>query len=454
MGRLQAGAATSNITPLLGGSIPGNMRQKNSEDIEDELLAKALVLETGDTRVAFVTCDLIAIPQTVADAVKARITERCGIPGSHVMVNGTHTHSGAGICDLLGVSRDEAYIDWVPGRIADAVELAVLRVRPARIGFAQAAEDRIVFNRRWRLKDGTFRMNPGRESQELETCTGPVDPDLPIIYVEAEDGSPISVVANYALHYIGVEAPNAISADYFGHFYRQVRRILGDTCVPLLWNGAAGQINNVDFSGDRVWEDRGHAHAAKMAAVLAGHVLTEIQLMRMQDDIDLDARLETFEFPRKTITPEDLALAEKILAAPEGTYDAYEDGPFSWVVGHPIQPKIVDIYAQECVRLSKLPERMTAPVQVIRVGEASVVALPGEVFVEIGLAIKAQSQARPTFVVSLANAYIGYICTDEALTEQGGYETWAAVSSLGGAGTAPVIEGLVLKLLGLARAPE
>lgn len=446
MSNLKAGAATSNITPWLGGSIPGNMRQKHSEDVDDELLAKALILESDGTRVAFVTCDLIAIPQEVADAAKARIAERTAIPASHVMVNGTHTHSGAGIADLLGVRRDPDYIGWVPLKIADAVELAVRRLRPARIGFATAAEDRIVYNRRWRMKDGTVRMNPGLDNPDAVEPTGPVDPELVVMYLEAEDGAPISVVANYALHYIGVDDPASISADYFGHFFRRMRHILGDGCVPLLWNGAAGQINNIPFGSSRRWSHRGHAQARRMADVLAGHVLTEIQLMDMQDDLRLDARLETFEFPRKVVAPEDLALADRILAMPEGAYEP-DEGPFSWVVGHPIQSGIADIYAQECKRLADMPERLTAPVQVFHLGDAAVAALPGEVFVEIGLRIKQQSPAHPTFLVSLANAYIGYICTDEALTEQGGYETWAALSSLGAAGTAPAAEALAVKLL-------
>ena len=69
-GAVQAGAATSNITPWLGTVIPGLFRPRYAEDVDDELLAKALVLDNGDTRVAMVTCDLIAMPQKVADAAK------------------------------------------------------------------------------------------------------------------------------------------------------------------------------------------------------------------------------------------------------------------------------------------------------------------------------------------------------------------------------------------------
>ena len=444
MGALQAGAATTNITPWLGVTIPGGHRPGYADDVHDELLAKALVLDNGHTRVAFITCDLIALPRNIADRARQRVARRCGIPIENTMINATHTHSGGGIADLLGTDGDSDYIEWLHLKIADAAELACRRLRPARIGFASVQEDRIAFNRRWRMKDGTVRMNPGVGDPDLIEPSGPTDPELAMLYVEDLNGVPLSAVACYSLHYIG--AGGGISADYFGHFFRLMRRYLGGECVPLLWNAASGQINNIDFSGRRRWKDSGHAHARKMANVLAGHMLTEVQLMDMQDRLDLAAATGSFDFSPRTITPEDLEMAEEILASPDDPPE-YDKGPFSWVVGQPIPRSIVDIYAMECQRLAKLPSRMTAQVQAFRLGDAAIVALPGEVFVESGLGIKTRASASPVFVVSLANGYIGYICTDRALSEEGGYETWAANSSLGGVGTAPAMETLADDLL-------
>ena len=257
MSTLQAGAATSNITPWLGVAIPGSFRPRYAEDVQDELLAKALVIDNGDRRLAMVTCDLIAMPEKMADAAKARIAERSGILPEHVMVNATHMHTAAGIADLLGVDEDTDYTEWAPLKIADAVELAVRRLQPARVGFASVKEDRIAFHRRWRMKDGTVRMNPGRNNPDLVEPVGPIDPELAMMYVEGRDGEPISAVANFSLHYVGTDNGRAISADYFGHFFRLVRQNLGGEVVPLLWNGALGQINNQDYSGGRVWTDRG-----------------------------------------------------------------------------------------------------------------------------------------------------------------------------------------------------
>ncbi len=444
---LKAGSATSNITPPLGTAIPGGFRPRYAQNVDDELSAKALVIQNDSTRIALVTCDLIAVTQHMIDVAKQRIADRCGIPPEHVMVNATHTHTAVAVANLLGVNEDSDYTNWVPLKIADAVELALSKLVPARIGFASVSEDRITFNRRWHMKDGTVRMNPGIEHPDLVQPTGPIDPELTMMHVATEDNTPISAVANFSLHYIGTDNGSSLSADYFGHFDRLMRRYLGETCVSLLWNAASGQINNIDFSGQTKWSAGGHTQAVKMANVLAGHFITEMQFMEMHDTLQLSGKLDTLKFTRKQITNKDLEIAEKVLSVETGTYDGYETGPFSWVVGQPIPQNLVDIYALECQRLAKLPEQMSAPVQVLRLGEAAIVALPGEVFVETGLNIKSKSDAKPLFLVSLANGYIGYICTDEALTQQGGYETWAAMSSLPDVGTAPAMEALVASLL-------
>ena len=441
--KLQAGAATSNITPWLGVTMPGSFHPRYGEDVHDELLAKALVIDNGDVRIAMVTCDLIAVPEAIANAVKARIQERCGISPECVMVNATHTHSGAGVSNLLGVGEDEGYTTWLPLKVADAVELAVKRMQPARAGFASVMEDRISFYRRWLMKDGTVRMNPGLNNPDLVRPMGEIDPELAMMYVEGVDGTPISVVASFSLHYVGTGSVGQVSADYFGQFFNLMRHYIGGNCVPILWNAASGQINNNDYSGERIWRDRGHPRARRMANVLAGHVLTEIQLMDLDEELALEAVTGTLEFSRKVITETDLDIAEQILA---GGYE-YEEGPFSWVVGQPVRKERVGVYARQCQRLAALPEQMTAPVQAIRLGDAAILALPGEIFVETGLRIKAQTSASPLMMVSLANGYIGYVCTDEALTQEGGYETWAALSSLGGVGTVPAMESLSLSLL-------
>ncbi|MGV2333040.1 MAG UNVERIFIED_CONTAM: hypothetical protein LVR18_02570 [Planctomycetaceae bacterium] len=90
---LQAGAATSNITPELGGGIVGGFAAVPSTDIHDELHARCLVLDDGRTQVAVVVCDLLGIHHKVSETARRRIEQQTGIPANHVLISATHTHS-------------------------------------------------------------------------------------------------------------------------------------------------------------------------------------------------------------------------------------------------------------------------------------------------------------------------------------------------------------------------
>jgi neutral ceramidase len=87
-----------------------------------------------------------------------------------------------------------------------------------------------------------------------------------------------------------------------------------------------------------------------------------------------------------------------------------------------------EIYARETLLLSKYPPQVPVTIQALRVGSLGIVAIPCEVFAEIGLGIKARSPQQPTFVIELANGYNGYLPT-KAQHALGGYETWRARSS-------------------------
>jgi neutral ceramidase len=113
-------------------------------------------------------------------------------------------------------------------------------------------------------------------------------------------------------------------------------------------------------------------------------------------------------------------------------------GPFSWTVGQPIPDNVLLSYARECRLLAALPERATTELQALRIGAGAIAALPGEIFVELGLALKGDSpfgaEQGATMVVGLANDYVGYVGTRKAIAEEGSYETWAARSALPAAG--------------------
>jgi len=249
--------------------------------------------------------------------------------------------------------------------------------------------------------------------------------------------------------------------------------------VPVLLNGTSGDVNNVDVREPKPLS--GAAQAERVAGMLAGETIKVVERLRPASEVRLRVASERLRFRRKRVTPEDVALAERILAVPDDVPDKEvrqragigESGPFSWVVGQPLPPNVLRAYARECRYLAELPEERETEITALRMGDGALVGLPGEVFAELGLTIKAGSpfgmgsvtaaMSLPnrasglipmpeydgaTLVASLANDYVGYVPTRRAQEEEGGYETWAARSALPAAGTGEAMVEAAVRLLG------
>ena len=438
---LRAGAARVAITPPIGASMSGGWFDRRATSVDDDLHAHALVLEQDDTRLALVSCDVIAIPRDVVTAARREIAARTGIAEEATLIAATHTHTGPSTTDLLGVDRDAAYSEMLAEKIALAVERAARRAQPAAVASTSATETRVSFNRRYWMRDGTVRMNPGYASPDTVRPAGPTDPEVGIIWVSEAGGAPLAVVLSFALHFVGTDDQDAFSADYFGHVSRIFQRLYGPQFVTVFFNGASGDVNRIDVNAPPF--RAGHAYAEKVATAIVGGVLREAALLTTRDDVPLAAAMARVPFQPKPIDESDAALARAILAAPEAAplpEGPCGPAPFGWVVGHPVPPNLWKLYARETLRVAALPATLETEVQALRIGDAALVGLPGEVFCALGLDLKRRSPFSPTLVAELANDYLGYIATHSAAAREGGYETWPALSALPAAGTG---EGLV-----------
>jgi len=118
----RAGAATSNITPFLGGGVIGGFVPFPTTNVHDELHARCLVLDDGQTKLALVVCDLLGISHDVSNAARKLIQENTGLPPEQVLICATHTHSA---CSALGKAPLDEYHTFVARRIADGVQTAL-----------------------------------------------------------------------------------------------------------------------------------------------------------------------------------------------------------------------------------------------------------------------------------------------------------------------------------------
>ncbi|MFO7907989.1 MAG: hypothetical protein ACQESR_30265 [Planctomycetota bacterium] len=185
----RAGAATSNITPFLGGAVIGGFTHFPATGVHDELHARCLVVDDGKTKLALVVCDLLGVSHDVSNTARKLIAENTGLPPGNVLICAVHTHSA---CSALGQAPLDEYHTFVARRIADGVQTAHSRLRPAEMAFMTAEAPEHVNNRRWVMKPGTappnpfgkidkVKMNPPGGSPDLVEPAGPTDPTVSIL---------------------------------------------------------------------------------------------------------------------------------------------------------------------------------------------------------------------------------------------------------------------------------
>ena len=444
---LRAGAFAIDITPTkFPVSSSGSMTHRTADGAHDPLHARCLVLDNGETKIALVTCDSCMIPREIYDAAKQQASQATGIPTDHILCSATHTHTAVTVGPTFQSLVQVDYLGFLAQRIAEGIIQAHSQLEPARVGWAVGNNPRQVFNRRWFLRPGTpiadpfdhgtdtVRMNPAANSKSLLQPAGPVDPEIPVLAVQAIDGRPIALWANYSLHYVGGVPANSLSADYYGEFAQQFAGLIDarktkPAFVATMTNGTSGDINNVNFFEGRM-SQQPFEQIRLVAVDVANSAHVAYQRVEYEDWVPLKMQETEIELGVRRPDAEELARAEKLIE---------DAGPGPWT-----DQRL--IYANETLDMAKYPATVQVKLQAIRIGGLGIVSSPCETFVETGLAIKKQSPLKPTFTIELANGYNGYLPTPEQHA-LGGYETWRAKSSYLAVDAAPQIQETLLRLL-------
>ncbi len=433
---LRIGASRVKITPPLGAPMAGYYTERAATGVHDDLWAKSIVIESGSTSVVLVALDIITTQREFVQEARRLIRETTGIPGENVMISATHAHTGpvitGGSARTAAFGGDQglaaAYTKALPGLIAESVRQARARLAPAKALAGLGREDTLSFNRRFHMKDGSVGWNPGRLNPNILRPAGPIDPALPVLHFVSREGEPLALYVNFTMH-LDTVGGLEISADYPYTLASLLSAVKGKDMLTMFTQGAAGDINHIDVT----WagQPNGHAEAARIGTVLAGAVLRTFPRLEEVADAPLRCLSTTVRLPLPEIRQGDLQKARET-AARRGK--AGQEPAFL---------ELVDAF-----KVMDVDERKGEPyeveVQVITLGnDVALVSLPGEIFVELGLAIKQASPFKYTAVVELANGSIGYVPTRQAWT-QGNYEV---VSARCGAGSGELLVEAASRLL-------
>lgn len=420
---LTGGCGKVNITPPLGGLLIGS-KGYVSDDVLDELYAKALVLRDGDKTVAIVVSDLLYTPlEEITTPVRRIVKEKTSIPEQNVLVCATHTHSGPEVFrrskfapekQTAIYAVDRSYLATLVGKIASAVLLAHKDMQAVQIGAAKGQAPKVVYNRRPRDANGlvamaytlppevlatrkvvvddngltrvTFTYPEGQTQRQF----GPVDPAVRVLRVEGANGVLVGSLVNFGCHPVSIypHRSTAISADYPAWATRVVEQAEGGLCLFTL-----------GLAGNAVPYERGVTQCRQIGRAVGGEALKELQFLPTSGDVTLDAIKKELKLPTKE---------------PPSDKDAGD-----W------------------------PEHITTELQVLRLGDIYILGLPGEILVEIGLEIQKRAGLENLFIITISNDAIGYV-SHSAAYDEGGYEPGSATKLAKGSGEIMIEQALDL----------
>ncbi|WP_419189472.1 hypothetical protein [Stieleria marina] len=415
----RAGAAIADITPPLGEKVVGSFSPFPASNIHDALHARCLCLDDGETKLFFVLCDNVGIVKEVYDQARSEIAAKSDIDAEQILMAATHTHSAC-------VSTSPKYSPIIAKGIVEAVLAANKNLQPARIGWGGIDESSELNNRRWYIKEAkhrtnpfggvdTVRMNPPRNHPTLVAPAGPVDPEISFISVQSTNGTPIALLANYSLHYVGGVPRGDVSADYFGVFADSIGPMIGakddSPFVGMMSNGTSGDVNNIDFrfsSRDPKQTYEKYEKIDEVAQKVAKKVAEAHANISFRDWVPLGVRRS--ELTLKVRKPDEAMQAYFAnLKVPENEKFAYH--------------RHEKTYADRVQALLEGPDEYVVPLQAMRIGDLAIASIPFEVITEIGLELKTLAPLEDMFTIELANDSRGYLPTPRQ-HKLGGYETW------------------------------
>ena len=416
--RLTAGTAATTITPDRPLNLQGYVRGPASGTL-DPLETRAIVFDDGKTRAAIVSTDLIGLDYPSVARIRAIAEDCCGIPGDHVMVSCSHTHSGPAVQTLRGLPSDPQYLDSLERKLGELVADADSRRQSVNLGTGEGAADFNV-NRRLRTPEGiVMRANPD----------GVVDKRVRVLRVDpvsARSGpgtlggrplpqsEPMAILFSYVCHATVLGHDNfRYSGDYPGEARRFVERAYGsdegDGTVAMFLPGCFGDVRPNLLGDDGAFRGGTDHELIVLGRLLGSEVVQAAERIDTRPAVGVAVARRVIELPLASVPDE-----SKLRAAPA------DESSRNWA----------ETMLKRLERDGRLPDSEVAEVQVMRLGPHWLVTLPGEAMLEIGLSIERGlhelglatcGAGALSLAIGYTNGNVGYLCTASAISE-GGFE--------------------------------
>ena len=399
---MNAGFASVDITPNTGTLLNGFVaRVALSTGVDAPLFARSLWLEHGDVRCLIVSLDVLGLLPWFADRVLRELASRYDLPEGNIILASSHTHSGPMTTPMRGIGHeDEEYLSLLAERVYEAGAAASASVAPVRLCWGEAPVELGVNRRQVDPEDGKAVL--GRNPEGMWDAT------VRAMRLAGENSS--IILFEHACHpYCLGGEHSLISADFWGHAAATLEE-QGHQAIYL--NGCAGSIApRLGFKGPPAARAEGRK--------LAEAVLEACDRGRCEEKPSLQIRSARLELPYDDV-PSWTQLEQEMEEADRTVRQEERQNPVIRARLRAACMEWLDELKEATAGRSALPP-MTTRLSVARIGRGVIVALPGDVFFEIGRSIAARLDADPVCVAAYCHDYIGYVPDADAFP-LGGYE--------------------------------
>ncbi|MBQ6338355.1 MAG: hypothetical protein IJI36_04340 [Kiritimatiellae bacterium] len=416
-----AGFARVDVTPPLGIPLVGYFSHRVSDGVLDPLYIDCVAV-SDSTNSALVYCvDDLHLTNPFMTKAFAAITAATSIPRDRIYVHATHTHTGPADWPRPGFSKEEnrlvaLFADVRIAKLADAGRLALADMAPARIGIAKTVCRNISFIRRYRMKDGSVRTNPGILNPNVKEPLGTPDETLQFVRFR-RTGAPDIAIVNFGVH------PDTIggtkySADWPGVVRCTFESAVGDGVKCLFLNGAQGDVNHhyrFPPPGRAALNDarktQPKAIALHMGRAVAGAALSVWDVCEEIPAGPIRGLVASHPMPANLPTADEIKWVEM-----------FDEGRKKEIPLGRMEIMTLTSPGSRVRRLKNGPDHFDILVSSLAIGDGLAFAgVPCEPFVDIGRAVKGRSPFRMTVFTCLTNGSEGYIPSTKSHSE-GGYE--------------------------------
>ncbi|OFY11580.1 MAG: hypothetical protein A2X05_02160 [Bacteroidetes bacterium GWE2_41_25] len=397
--------------------IAGSIQAGYAHGEEAPIRTTALVIDDGETKLCIITCDVTKVDREFTDDVAKKIEAECGIPFENILFSASHTHHAPATVGIHGYSRDENFVSSMKGAMFTVASEANEKLRKApesSMYFWLGQEATVGQNSRLLLSDSTVNWAGPRD--DAIRPTGTFDPELPVIAFKSADEELQALLFNHSTHNIGSRKGRVRSPGFYGLAAQELEQELGGNCLFLL--GAAGSVHALALTVDE-------------------------KVFRIKEAVkDAYNKAEKKEISKLVSVKEEFKYKVRKFNEEE------EDKAVSHYChkrGHP--ESTIETFRTRRKELAQHQGEVRKTwLQVMQIGEVAIVGVSGELFNDLGIEIKRLSPFRYTYIVGLANDYIGYI-PDEKGFDLGGYQVWTGAHSLVSKGTGEAIVDRAVEIL-------